>query len=247
MSEAGQRSRGGDERVALAESILGFEFRDKDLLRTALTHPSHGSPDHDQSHYERLEFLGDSVLGFVMTDHLFRNHPDLPEGRMTKVRATFVSGRSLARLAEELGLVDAVIVGHGAESVRDSHTRSLMADSFEAILAAIYLDQGIERVREFLFRVLTPEYIDETILEECEDDPKNLLQEHTQAVNGTLPDYDIVSIEGPPHHRTFTAQVSVDGTPLGTGVGASKKDAQRRAAREALKVIHGGEPPCGSP
>lgn len=223
-------------RVELAESLLGVEFKDKELLRTALTHPSHmvtGEP----RHYERLEFLGDAVIGFLMTDHLYRNYPDLPEGRMTKVRSVFVSSRSLARAAEKLGLADALIVGPGAESIREAHARSLMADSFEAVVGALYLDQGIEAARRLLFSVLTTDLIEETVAEASEDDPKSLLQEYTQGRSGTLPEYRIVEVAGPPHDRTFTAQVDVDGVTLGTGVGKSKQEAQRRAAAQALREL----------
>ena len=224
------------ERVDLAERILGFTFRDRELLRTALTHPSRSDSGTRYTHYERLEFLGDSVLGLLVTDHLFRAYPDLPEGRMTKVRSSFVSGTSLARLADKIGLSDAVIVGPGAESMREEHVPSLLADSFEAVLAAVYLDQGLEAARDFLFRVLTPEVIEEAIAE-AHEDPKNLLQEHTQALDGRLPEYRIVVVDGPPHDRVFTAEVEVGGEVLGTGTGASKKDAQRRAAQRALDAL----------
>jgi ribonuclease-3 len=229
-------------RVARAESIMGFEFTDKDLLRTALTHPSHIVSEHEHADYERLEHLGDAVLGFLMTDHLFRTYPELSEGRLTKIRAAFVSGRSLAGVAERAGLADAIIVGPGAESVRDEHTPSLLADSFEAVLAAIYLDQGLDRARDFLFRMVSPDLITETLHEAGDEDPKNLLQERTQADDGRLPEYRIIREEGPPHDRVFTAQVLVAGTILGEGTASTKKEAQRTAAEVALDALDKGIP-----
>jgi ribonuclease-3 len=211
------------------------------LLRTALTHPSNLATESEQEHYERLEFLGDAVIGFLFTDHLYRTYPELPEGRMTKVRSAFVSGRALARAADRLGLAEAVIVGPGAEPIRQAHARSLMADSFEAVLGALYIDQGLEAARDLLFRLVTPDVVERTIEAACEDDPKNLLQEYTQALDGTLPEYRIVAIEGPPHERSFTAEVSVAGETLGTGSGDSNKEAQRRAAAAALEALDGGE------
>jgi ribonuclease-3 len=225
------------ERVRLAQRLLGIDFTDEELLRTALTHPSSLANEAQQEHYERLEFLGDAVIGFLFTDHLFRTYPDLPEGRMTKVRSAFVSGRALAQAAERLGLAEAVIVGPGAESIRQSHARSLMADSLEAVVGALYIDQGLDAARQVLFRLVTPDVVERTIEEATEDDPKNLLQEHTQALDGTLPEYRIVAVEGPPHDRVFTAEVRVAGRTVGKGTGASKKDAQRRAAAAALSAV----------
>lgn len=226
-----------DERLDLAESIVGFAFNDRDLLKTALTHPSNlEGVSGAAEHYERLEFLGDAVLELLVTEHLFLRYPDLPEGQMTKVRAAFVSGKAISGVAAEAGLADAVLLGKGAEAIRAANQRSLLADLFEALLAAVYLERGLEGARALLFRLMSDEDIREAVVK-SDDDPKNLLQELTQARDGSLPDYEIVSVGGPPHARVFRAEVRIANSVLGSGEGSSKKEAERRAAAAALAIL----------
>ncbi len=222
------------DRLRVAQSILGVTFRDATLLRRALTHPSHSQGA--EEHYERLEFLGDALLGFYMADRLFRDAAQLPEGRMSKVRASFVSGESLATLAEDLGLEAAILMGPSAAHDAGA-ARSALSDCFEALVAAVYLDRGTGEAFAFLDRVFPPGLLARTIEEDSSDDPKNLLQEHTQARDGSLPDYRIVSVEGPPHDRIFTAEVYVEGALSGAGSGPSKKAAERAAAETALERL----------
>jgi ribonuclease III len=234
---SGARIPGGPEqRIDRAEAILGVSFADRDLLQRALTHPSYSFESGSKEQYERLEFLGDSVLGFVMTEHIYRTFPDFDEGRMAKLRAALVSGRVLAAIARELGLGDALLIGHGAEAGGARKLTSVLADAFEATLGALYLDAGIEAARTYLMRVfadrLRPEALATAVL-----DPKSQLQELTMAESGLTPVYRIVAEAGPPHDRTFTAEVLVGDRLLGQGSGATKKDAEKAAATQALKAL----------
>jgi len=225
-------------RLARAEVILGVTFEDRALLERALTHPSYSFEAGTKEQYERLEFLGDSVLGFIMTDHIYRALPDFPEGRMAKLRGSLVSGATLARIARGLGLGDALLVGHGAEAGGARRLASVLADAFEALLGAVYLDRGLDAARRFVLTVfaerLVPNALDAVVL-----DAKSELQELTMAASSEIPDYRIVAEEGPPHDRTFTAEVLVGGVVLGSGGGPTKKDAEKAAATEALAKLAG--------
>jgi ribonuclease-3 len=223
--------------MAVAEDVLGLEFDDPELLRRALTHPSHTADDPCHEDYQRLEFLGDAVIGFFMAHRLYTHHADLPEGRMSKLRSSFVAGTSLACLAEELGLRDAVITGVSIGEVSGRVAQSVLADVFEALVAAVYLDKGMDTTVELLDGVFTEERLRSAIERATESDPKSLLQERTQASDGELPQYEIVSSEGPPHDRTFTAVVRVAGSSVGTGRAHSKKEAEKVAARAALEGL----------
>ncbi len=220
----------------MAERILGVRFRDHDLLRRALTHPSYSFEAGTKEQYERLEFLGDSVLGFVVTDHLYRRFPDFDEGRMAKLRASLVSGRALAAVAGDLGLGDALLIGHGAEAGGARTLRSVLADAFEATLGALYLDAGVEAARAYVMRVLA-ERLEPEALAAAGLDPKSELQERTMAEAGLTPVYRIVAEAGPPHERVFTAEVLVGDRLLGQGSGATKKDAEKAAAAQALDAL----------
>ena len=224
-------------RMAVAESVLGLEFGDPEMLRRALTHPSHTADDPCHEDYQRLEFLGDAVIGFFMAYRLYTHSAALPEGRMSKLRSSFVSGTSLACLAEELGLTDAVITGDSIGEVSGRVAQSVLADVFEALVAAVYLDRGMDATLELLDSVFTEERLRSAIERATESDPKSLLQERTQARGGQLPQYEIVSAEGPPHDRTFSAVVWVGGSELGAGSAHSKKEAEKVAARVALEEL----------
>ena len=222
--------------MRLAERILGVKFHDRDLLRRALTHPSYSFEAGTKEQYERLEFLGDAVLGFVVTDHLYRSFPEFDEGRMAKVRASLVAGRALADVATDLGLGEALLVGHGAEAGGARRLASVLADAFEATLGALYLDAGLEAARSYVMRVLAKR-LEPQALAVAGVDPKSELQERTMAEAGLTPVYRIVAEEGPPHERTFTAEVLVGDRLLGQGSGATKKDAEKAAATQALQAL----------
>jgi len=222
-------------RLARAEAVLDHSFSDRAVLIAALTHPSLSGDGTCISDYERLEFLGDALLGFYMADRLHRDHPELPEGRMSKIRARFVSGRNLVSLAHDLGLADAVF--HQISGSKQDEPPSYLADVFEALCAALYLDAGLEKAFAFLDRVFDEDVLSSTIEQASDEDPKSLLQEYTQALDGTLPVYEVDSMEGPAHDRVFTITVSLAGRSQGTGIGPSKKLAEKAAAEEALKTL----------
>ncbi len=209
------------------QKALGYTFRDDAHLRLALTHPSTKLPDN-----QRLEFLGDAVLEFCVSDMLYHKYPTLHEGELTARRAALVCERTLSAIARSLDLGRCLIMGHGEEQTGGREKASILADAVEAILAAIYVDGGYEAARDVI-RVLFAE--DERLIAWRGHDDKSTLQEYTQANGLDLPSYTIIDQSGPDHHRTFTAQVSVQGKPIATGTGNSKKAAEQAAAKAALR------------
>ena len=211
------------------QKALGYTFRDEAHLRLALTHPSTKLPDN-----QRLEFLGDAVLEFCVSDMLYRKYPDLHEGELTARRAALVCERTLSVLARSLELGKVLVMGHGEEQTGGREKPSILADAMEAVLAAIYIDGGIRAAHQVILRLFAE---DEKLIAWRGHDDKSALQEYTQANGLELPAYEIIAQEGPDHNRTFTAQVSVLGKPVATGVGNSKKAAEQAAAKKALKTL----------
>lgn len=222
------------DRTAIAESILGYQFRDAGLLQTALTHPSYAAEHVDSDTYDRLEFLGDAVLGFVVADHVYETFPQAPEGVLTRRKHHAVSRDALAESAEEIGLAELVLLGAGAQASGERQRASILENTMEAVIAALYLDGGLEIAKDFVLRVLEGRLQGHA---GTEPDAKGALQEWSQASARSLPAYRIVSAVGPPHRRHFTAEVSVGGELLGTGEGPTKQAAQKAAATAALLVI----------
>ncbi len=223
------------DRLALAESILGYRFSDPTLLERALTHPSYAAEHHTPS-YERLEFLGDSVLGFVIADELFSRFPKAPEGDLTKRKITAVSGETLSAVSESLGIPALVRLGRGERASGGRSRRSMAENVFEAALAAVYLDGGIVAAREVVLRLLSG-VLDAGLVSAPLEDPKSVLQEHTQSALGVLPEYVVTGEVGDPHDRTFTVVVFVGNDSLGSGIGRSKKDAEKAAAASAIATL----------
>lgn len=211
------------------QKALGYTFKDEAHLRLALTHPSTKLPDN-----QRLEFLGDAVLEFCVSDMLYRKYPDLHEGELTARRAALVCERTLSVLARSLELGKVLVMGHGEEQTGGREKPSILADAMEAVLAAIYIDGGIRAAHQVILRLFAE---DEKLIAWRGHDDKSALQEYTQANGLELPAYEIIAQEGPDHNRTFTAQVSVLGKPVATGVGNSKKAAEQAAAKKALKTL----------
>ena len=220
-----------DGQTSLAEDILDHKFSDRSLLRTALTHPSYLDEVVEGESYERLEFLGDAVISLVIAEQAYRTHPELPEGDLTRLKIAAVSGSMLTAVAEELGLADALFLGSSERAAGERGRASALENAFEALVGALYLDGGFEAARTFVGRVLGPVVADAKTLLEAH--PKSALQELVQA-SGRQVIYHIIDTEGPPHARMFTASVEVDGVALGEGRGSSKREAQMRAAEEAL-------------
>jgi ribonuclease-3 len=221
------------------ETRIGYRFRDRGLLEHALTHKSkaHEDPSGGVIDNESLEFLGDAVLGLVIADALCRRFPHSTEGHKSKIKAMLVSTASLAELAERLDLGDHMILGRGEEKTGGRRKQALLADTCEALIAAIYLDGGLEPARQFIIRELGP------ILEEAGRpdyfgrDHKSRLQEALQGLGRPLPSYRIAGEAGPEHRKLFHVEVLVGGEVLAQGVGRTKKDAEQDAAKAALEAL----------
>ena len=222
------------------EQRIGYTFEKRELLRRSLTHKSHSheSKELDVRHNETFEFLGDSVLGFVVGDLLFRHFPHLDEGALSKMKAHLVSASSLAAKARHFGMGEAILLGVGEEKTGGRKKDSLLANLFEAIIAGVYLDGGIEAARRLIERSFVEdiERIDQQDL--LFSDYKTALQEIAQGRGLPLPEYSVVGEVGPDHDKTFIVEVRV-GSSSARGEGSSKKEAQQQAARHALREFPG--------
>lgn len=219
---------------------LGYRFRDRELLHTALVHRSHANEQRrHQATNERLEFLGDAVLTFVVADRLYRRFTRATEGQLTRARANLVNRRTLARLARGLELNEAVLMGKGARAEGGALLDSILADTFEALLGAAYLDGGIEACNAILERCLAGDELLSEGGKLGDKDPKSRLQEVTQARYKRTPTYSVLS--GPPEEAGFRIEVRLGERSLGTGSGASKGEAERAAADQALTALQGGQ------
>lgn len=214
---------------------LGVEFRDARNLRAAFVHESYVHEYPLESSNERLEFLGDAVLGLATSEMLYESFPHLPEGELTRMKAMIVSRVSLAGHARQLRLGEALLLSRGGEASGERERNSLLADVFEAVVGALFLDSGWEAVRAFIrsrFLGLLAE------LPQTDSNFKSLLQQQTQKHFKSLPIYRVVREKGPPHSKTFSVEVHFRGEILGRGSGRSKKEAQQEAAREALQGVN---------
>ena len=223
-----------DARLALAEQVLGHRFADRDLLRRALTHPSAVDITEADAFYERLEFLGDSVLGFIISDEAFRRFPKMREGGMTRIKVSIVAGSVLSAVARDLGLAEAIIVGDSERGTGGRGLTSAQENAYEALTAALYLEGGMDAAREWVLRTLGPLITEEVAA--TPENPKSALQEIVQA-EGHSPVYTTLTQDGPPHDRTFSVQVEVDGSLLGKGTGRTKREAEAVAAAAAIKRL----------
>ena len=220
------------------EEKIGYAFRDRTLLENALTHSSYANEHRDKGmpSNERLEFLGDSILGLVVADHLYRNRPDLPEGDLTRIRAALVCEGSLVEVAKALDLGSYLKLGRGEESGGGRKRPSIQADAVEAMLAAVYLDGGIGEASALIHRLLLDAEKEEAV-EERRRDYKTALQELVQRQAGQELSYRMAGEQGPDHAKTFAAEVLLNGTVVGTGSGHSKKEAEQSAAKAALAAL----------
>ena len=218
------------------EARIDYRFKDRGLLEHALTHKSRAAEDVSGgvADNESLEFLGDAVLGLVVADALFRQYPTYDEGQKSKIKASVVSTQALARQAEEIRLGDHLILGRGEEKTGGRFKQALLADAYEALIAAIYLDGGIEAAETFLRRELK-EAIDAGAARNfVGQDYKSALQERVQALGRALPEYRIAGEAGPDHRKIFSIEVVVSGEVLGAASGKAKKEAEQEAARLAI-------------
>ena len=216
------------------EEKLNFNFQDQQLLRTALTHSSYANEHHCASN-ERLEFVGDSVLGMVTAEYLYKTYPDWPEGKMTRLRAELVCEQSLWEVAEKLSLGAYLRLGRGEELSGGRKRHSILADCVEAVIAAMYLDGGFAPAKDFIDTHILSRLSDrETVLVH---DWKTELQELVQQKPGRVLAYELLGESGPDHLKCFNVAVAMDGVPIGSGEGHTKKEAEQMAARAALEAL----------
>ena len=224
--------------IPLVEQRLGYEFADKDLLREALTHKSyyHENKEDGLRHNERLEFLGDSVIGLVIVEYLFRHKASYAESVLAKIKSYIVSEPVFADCAASLSLGEHLLLGKGEKSTGGRTKKSILSNTFEAVIGAVYLDAGFERTREVILGLFRQRM--ESAIESGQFfDYKTELQEKTQMLYGQLPEYRVVSQRGEEHERVFTVAVYLNGKLLGTASGRKKKEAETLAAKEALELM----------
>jgi len=221
-------------RLPEFQQRIAQAFRDPALLERALTHRSFANENRLSSHNERMEFLGDSVLNLIVSEHLMNTCPDSTEGDLSRLRAAIVSEPSLALVARTIGLGDHILLGRGEEQTGGRNKDSLLANSLEALIASIYLDSGKDAAERFVMR-----FFEDTIRRTCASggsfDYKTRLQELCQDRLRLLPEYHLVSESGPDHQKQFTVEAWIKGQLSGQGTGRSKKEAEQRAAKEALE------------
>jgi ribonuclease-3 len=215
---------------------IKIEIADKELLRNAFIHRSflNEHPEEKQPNNERLEFLGDSVLSFVVSEHLYQKYPDHPEGDLTNFRASLVNAKALSQIAAKLHLGEYLLLSRGEEASGGRSRQYLLANTFEALLGAIYLDKGTEVARDFVHKQVLP-FLPKIIEDKTYKDFKSLLQEHSQEKKGATPIYRVTSEVGPDHAKTFTMGVYLGSTLLAEGAGQSKQEAEQEAAKKALE------------
>ncbi|MBN9416712.1 MAG: ribonuclease III [Candidatus Eremiobacteraeota bacterium] len=216
---------------------LQYHFQDQSLLGQALRHESYAQ-ESEESSQERLEFLGDSILGAVVAGFLFRHYSELPEGRLAQMKASLVSTEQLAEKARQLELGDFVELGRGQQQEGNRQRANLLADTLEALFGAVYLEAGFDTVEGLILRLFEPEL---KAAGEWRKDYKSSLQEEAQRLFQELPEYQVLEEIGPPHDRTFVVQVSLQGRVCGQGSGRSKRDAGQKAAEQALLHLEGAD------
>ena len=213
---------------------IGYEFKDESLLIRALTHSSYANESGGKNESnERLEFLGDSVLGFITPEFFFSREKDLPEGELTKLRAAAVCEKALSGFANKIGLGEYLLLGKGEINSNGKERPSILADAFEALIAAIYLDGGIENAKKFVTQFLEDFSAEYYVI----NDAKTILQEIVQKNPGELLEYVLVNESGPDHAKCFEVEVRLNANVIGRGKGRSKKQAEQLAAKEALSLM----------
>ena len=219
------------KKLDAAQDILQYRFKDESLLLAAITHPSAIEGRPVKYSYERLEFLGDSILGALVAYVAFSRYRDLDEGGLTRIKVALVSGTSLAQVAESLGFADVIVFGSSETGTGKRGLHSALENVYEAVVAALLLDGGEEEAMKFVKRTLIPRMSEDMAMEP--ENPKSALQERLQE-DGITPTYKLVETQGPPHDRTFVAQVFAGDQGLARGMGRTKKEAESQAAKSTL-------------
>lgn len=217
------------------EAALGYSYRNKELVRTALSHTSYANEVHKDAlrSYERLEFLGDAILGFVTAEYLFQTFPDKQEGELTKIRAELVCESNLAHVARQIGLGEHLLLGNGEEQGGGRNRASILCDVTEALIAAAYLDGGFSAAKGIVTRLILPMLT--TVLQT--HDYKTELQELVQRKRDQALSYELIGEQGPDHCKEFSIRVLLNGEEVGRGVGTSKKRAEQAAAAQAIEKL----------
>jgi len=223
------------DHAEAAEKMLGYRFHNRQLIISALTHPSAVENRPIWASYERLEFLGDSILGAMVATDLFEKFPEMDEGQLTRLKISLVSGVTLSEVSEKLGIGDLIIFGESEKGTGARGMHSALENVYESIVGALYLDAGYDRTHDFVRDTLSPYMVPERAQRPLS--PKSRLQEITQRDMRCAPVYKLESEEGPAHHPTFTSVVLVQGRRVGKGSGSSKKEAETAAAQDALKRL----------
>lgn len=218
------------------ETAIGYRFQNISLLQNALAHSSYANERwHDSlKSNERLEFLGDSILGMVVAEYLYRSFPDRPEGELTRMRADMVCETSLAAVADKIGLGEHLMLGHGEERFGGRRRASILADAVESVIAASFLDGGMDAAKAFIARFVLTEV---PVKQMHNADYKTALQELVQQKKDQVLTYELIGESGPDHDKEFRVQVLLNGTPIGEGMGRSKKRAEQDAAHNALNAL----------
>ena len=230
--------------TALLEEKIGYHFKNRELIERALIHSSYSNETGARNHHllcnERLEFLGDSVLSIITSNYLYKHFTDCPEGELTRMRAEVVCERALSGYADVIGLGRYLLLGVGEEKNNGRQRKSILADAFEALLAAIYLDageRGMEETERFLMPFIVKEIESVRRKGSFNGDPKTLLQQFVQQAEGDFLEYAVVGESGPDHMKTFRVEARLNSNVIGRGEGRSKREAEQNAAREALKLF----------
>lgn len=227
-----------DAKVKLAEEVLNYTFNDKRFLVAALTHPSAVEENPAAVSYERLEFLGDSIVGMLIASAIFKRFPGMDEGGLTRIKVALVSGASLSETSKTLGLTEAIIFGGSERGTGTRGLHSALENVYEALTAAIYLDGGLSCAEKWVFDTLGDKISADYALEP--ENPKSSLQEILQ-INRITPTYEIIEVSGPPHDRMFTSVVFAGDDAIGEGKGRSKKEAEAAAAQDAIERMRVAE------
>ena len=226
------------KHLKACEKTIGITFRKKILLLEALTHKSHAGklPEKSAFYNERLEFLGDSVLGMVITEYLFKKYPEKNEGILTTIKSKLIRRETLAKLSHKISLGELLFLGNNEKKMSAEKNPSILSNALEAVIGAYFLDSNLKKTRKFILSLF-----EELLTKELQELPvfeyKNKLQEYTQSRYGKSPHYRIISSEGPEHNKVFTSEVLLDQNVLGSGTGKSKKEAETEAAKKALKHL----------
>ena len=225
-----------EDQIIQLEQKINYSFKNRQLWRQALTHSSCANEQKINKYedYERLEFLGDAVLELISSDYIYREHPEMSEGKMTKYRSSIVCEPALAFCAREIGLESYILLGKGEEATGGRNRDSIISDVMEAVIGSIYLDSGIDAAKEFIHRFVLSDLEHKQLFY----DAKTILQEEVQKESGGTLHYELVHEDGPEHNKTFMVDVMINGVKVGRGTGHSKKAAEQQAAYEALLQRH---------